>query len=113
MPSPEQPFIYQLKVVLLDITPMICPRLLLHSDSTIAELHHTMQIVMGGQIPIYIASLSTVYGVKKSKWSPGCDRNSSGEPCIFILPFSSSTIQSARSITLGRWLMRIVVLPCL
>lgn len=39
--------IYQLKVVLLGISPMIWRRLLVHSDSTIADLHYILQIVLG------------------------------------------------------------------
>jgi hypothetical protein len=39
--------IYQLKVVLLGISPMIWRRLLVRSDSTIADLHHILQITMG------------------------------------------------------------------
>lgn len=41
------PVIYQLKVVLLGISPMIWRRLLVSSDSTIADLHYTLQIAMG------------------------------------------------------------------
>jgi len=44
--SPES-VVYQLKVVLLSISPMIWRRLLVHSDSTIADLHYILQIVMG------------------------------------------------------------------
>jgi Plasmid pRiA4b ORF-3-like protein len=39
--------IYQLKVVLLGISPMIWRRLLVRSESTIADLHHILQITMG------------------------------------------------------------------
>jgi len=42
-----EPTIYQLKVVLLGISPMIWRRLLIRSDSTIADLHHILQIAMG------------------------------------------------------------------
>ncbi len=41
------PVIYQLKVVLLGISPMIWRRLLVSSDSTLADLHYTLQIAMG------------------------------------------------------------------
>jgi Plasmid pRiA4b ORF-3-like protein len=37
----------QLKVVLLGISPMIWRRLLIRSQSTIADLHHLLQIAMG------------------------------------------------------------------
>ncbi len=39
--------VYQLKVVLLGISPMTWRRLLIHGDSTIADLHYILQIVMG------------------------------------------------------------------
>jgi Plasmid pRiA4b ORF-3-like protein len=39
--------IYQLKVWLHGISPMVWRRLLVRSDSTIADLHYTIQIAMG------------------------------------------------------------------
>lgn len=39
--------IYQLKVWLQGISPMVWRRLLVRSDSTIADLHYTIQIAMG------------------------------------------------------------------
>lgn len=39
--------VYQLKVVLLGISPLIWRRILVDGDSTIAELHHIIQIIMG------------------------------------------------------------------
>ncbi|MDI9634354.1 hypothetical protein QM565_00875 [Geitlerinema splendidum] len=41
--SPE-PVIYQLKVALLGISPMIWRRLLVKSDSTIEDLHYTLHV---------------------------------------------------------------------
>jgi hypothetical protein len=46
MPTITDGVIYQLKVVLLGISPMIWRRLLVRSDHTIADLHHILQIVM-------------------------------------------------------------------
>jgi hypothetical protein len=43
-PPPE---VYQLHVWLREISPMIWRRLLVRSDSTIADLHYTLQITMG------------------------------------------------------------------
>jgi hypothetical protein len=43
-PPPE---VYQLHVWLREISPMIWRRLLVRSDSTIADLHYTLQIAMG------------------------------------------------------------------
>jgi hypothetical protein len=42
-----EPVIYQLKVVLQGISPMIWRRLLIRGDSTIADLHYIVQIAMG------------------------------------------------------------------
>jgi hypothetical protein len=42
-----EPAIYQLKVVLQGISPMIWRRLLVCGDSTIADLHYIIQIAMG------------------------------------------------------------------
>jgi Plasmid pRiA4b ORF-3-like protein len=39
--------VYQLHVWLREITPLIWRRLLVRSNSTIADLHHTLQIAMG------------------------------------------------------------------
>ena len=47
MSETPTPVIYQLKVVLLGISPMIWRRILVSSDSTIADLHYIIQIVMG------------------------------------------------------------------
>lgn len=42
-----EPLIYQFRVSLRRISPMICRRLLVRSDSSIADLHYTIQIAMG------------------------------------------------------------------
>lgn len=39
--------LYHLKVLLLDISPMLWRRLLVRSDSTIADLHHNLHIAIG------------------------------------------------------------------
>ena len=39
--------VYQFKVVLRGISPMIWRRLLLRSDQSIADLHYVIQIAMG------------------------------------------------------------------
>jgi len=47
MPNENQEvFVYQLRVWLREISPAIWRRLLVRSDSTIADLHYTLQIVM-------------------------------------------------------------------
>jgi len=47
MSEPPDPIIYQLKVVLLGVSPMIWRRLLVYSTSTISDLHYILQITMG------------------------------------------------------------------
>ena len=47
MPEISAPVIYQLKVVLLDVSPMIWRRLLFFCVSTIADPHFTLQVAMG------------------------------------------------------------------
>ena len=47
MPEPPEPNIYQLRVVLLGISPIIWRRLLVRGDSTIADLHDILQISFG------------------------------------------------------------------
>ena len=46
-PTPSAPLIYQLKIVLRDVTPMIWRRLLVTNTTTIADLHAIIQITMG------------------------------------------------------------------
>jgi len=40
-----RPTIYQLRIVLRDISPLIWRRLLVHSDTTLAHLHRMLQIL--------------------------------------------------------------------
>ena len=47
MEAPASPQIYQFRVWLREISPAIWRRILVRSDSTIADLHETLQIVMG------------------------------------------------------------------
>ena len=39
--------VYQLKVWIQAISPMVWRRLLVRSDSTLADLHYTLQIAIG------------------------------------------------------------------
>ena len=41
------PKVYQLRTALREISPAIWRRVLVRSDSTIADLHYTVQIAMG------------------------------------------------------------------
>jgi hypothetical protein len=47
MSETPEPAIYQLKVLLLGISPMIWRRLLVCSTTTITDFHHILQISMG------------------------------------------------------------------
>jgi Plasmid pRiA4b ORF-3-like protein len=47
MPEFPEPDIYQLRVILLGISPIIWRRLLVGDDSTIADLHNILQISFG------------------------------------------------------------------
>ena len=42
-----QPHIYHLRMVLRGISPLIWRRLLVRSDSTVAQLHHALQVAFG------------------------------------------------------------------
>jgi len=44
-PHPQHPDIYQLRIVLRDISPLIWRRLLVRSDTTLAQLHLMIQIL--------------------------------------------------------------------
>src|SRR5437899_3302660 len=46
-PTNPEPVVYQLRVVLRGVSPLIWRRLLVRSDSTIADLHATFQRVLG------------------------------------------------------------------
>ena len=45
--SPACPRVYQLRICLRKISPIIWRRLLVRSDSTVEDLHYTLQIAMG------------------------------------------------------------------
>lgn len=47
VPTPGALQVYQLKVVLRDVTPLVWRRLLVASTTTIADLHASIQIAMG------------------------------------------------------------------
>jgi hypothetical protein len=47
MPTPDSPTVYQLRIRLDRISPLIWRRLLVTNDTTIAELHATIQIAFG------------------------------------------------------------------
>ena len=46
-PPPAGPFVYQLRVVLRGVSPLIWRRLLVRSDTSIADLHTTLQLALG------------------------------------------------------------------
>ena len=45
--DPSPPSVYQLRVVLRGISPLVWRRLLVRSDATIADLHQTLQLSFG------------------------------------------------------------------
>jgi hypothetical protein len=45
--SPRAPVVYQLRIVLRGISPLIWRRLLVRSDTTVADLHQTLQVAFG------------------------------------------------------------------
>jgi Plasmid pRiA4b ORF-3-like protein len=45
-PPPAGPFVYQLRVVLRGVSPLIWRRLLVRGDSTLADLHATLQLTL-------------------------------------------------------------------
>ncbi len=47
MSEPSAIMVYQFRVVLLDISPLIWRRLLVRSDTTVDEFHHVLQISFG------------------------------------------------------------------
>src|SRR6266852_6352933 len=47
MAQEEAQEVYQLHILLLKISPAIWRRVLVPSDQSLADLHHTLQIVMG------------------------------------------------------------------
>ena len=53
MPELKPPYVYQLKVWLQGISHMVWRRLLVRSDSTMTDLHYTIQIAVGwSDIPL-------------------------------------------------------------
>jgi hypothetical protein len=45
--APSPPMVYQLRVVLRDVSPLIWRRLLVSAESSVADLHATLQIALG------------------------------------------------------------------
>ena len=56
--SRTDPVVYQLRVVLRGVSPLIWRRLLVRSDATVADLHRTLQVPSGAATSICIASSS-------------------------------------------------------
>ena len=46
-PTNREPVVYQLRLVLRGVSPLIWRRLLVRSDSTMADLHASLQLVLG------------------------------------------------------------------
>jgi len=86
MLKPLEPLVYQLKVVLQGISLMIWRRILVHSDSTIADLHYILQTL--NRDSRVLAGLDCLNLVEKLDWtglSPDCClRNSPVVPPCWI-----------------------------
>ena len=75
--------IYQLKIVLRDVTPMIWRRLLVASTTTIADLHASIQLAMGWE-DLHLHQF-LIYGK-----AYGRDGNGSRQICNGHTPFAHS-----------------------
>jgi hypothetical protein len=66
-PVPGEPSVsvYQFKIVLRGVSPMVWRRLLLRSDHNIADLHYAIQISMAGAIP---TSICFTFMAKITAW---------------------------------------------
>jgi hypothetical protein len=69
MSERSEAVVYQLKIVLQGISPMIWRRLLVKSDSTIEDLHYITQIAMGWE-DIHIHYF-TIHGQQYGVGKPG------------------------------------------
>ena len=65
----SEPVVYQLKVVLQGISPMIWRRVLVKSDRTIKDLHYIIQIAMGWE-DIHLHYF-TIHGQQYGVWKAG------------------------------------------
>lgn len=78
MPEPTEPLevrVYQFHILLLQISPAIWRRVLVRSDSSLADLHYIIQILMGWEdVHLHRFMLhGKVYGINKP--GVGFDRN--------------------------------------
>ena len=60
-PTNSEPLVYQLRVVLRGVSPLIWRRLLVRSDSTIADLHASLQLVLGWSDELSDGKTSVVF----------------------------------------------------
>lgn len=58
--------LYHLKVLLLDISPMLWRRLLVRSDSTIADLHHIEDLGKHEMVPLAWQCLPCFFGLRSA-----------------------------------------------
>ena len=69
MNTSAAPIVYQLKVALIGISPMIWRRFLVNGDSTIADLHYILQLVMGWSD--YHLNRFIIHGKQYGVWHSG------------------------------------------
>src|SRR5258708_36305506 len=84
MPGPQMLCVYQFKVVLRGVSPMIWRRLLLRSDHTIADLHYVIQIFRSPAFGLHFRTYTSVphlthpRGKIGTRGGSGCSRAVSG-----------------------------------
>ena len=69
MNTSAAPIVYQLKVALIGISPMIWRRFLVNGDSTITDLHYILQLVMGWN-DCHLNRF-VIHGKQYGVWQPG------------------------------------------
>jgi hypothetical protein len=105
MSDSSKPVIYQLKVVLLGISPMIWRRLKVSSDSTIEDLHYTLQIAMGWE-DIHLHHF-IIYGKQYGITQPGgiifSDRGGSDAQAFWRLLSVASPLLVTSILDIGKF----------
>ena len=96
MPEPPEPSIYQLRAVLLGISPIIWRRLLVRGDSTIADLHVTLQTAFGCSdnhlhrfLIQFMANNMALFSIRDSTRSPGTKREPHSSTAFLGFPLKS------------------------
>ena len=106
-PPPAGPFVYQLRVVLRGVSPLIWRRLLVRSDTSIADLHTTLQLGWSDEHLNRLVIHGRDYGVAARVVSgSGTTRMRSSLPisaCASANGSSTSTTSSTAGATTYGW----------